>query len=179
MQRSRRGSTSGGSTSTSTSGGSTSTSGGGDEADLVTTVVFAFTKIGTYAVAPPEEIYFLASHNLLGNWSTRAEEVTWEVSTQPIRCAPLRWKARPAVRRRGERERGWGGVGCACEREEWCRSDLSVAYFRCNCHFADMIYLLFFTPPAHHPLRNRLPPPTHPTPPSCHVVGVSTISDVA
>ena len=28
-------------------------------------VVFAFTKIGTYAVAPPEEIYFLKSSNLL------------------------------------------------------------------------------------------------------------------
>ena len=28
-------------------------------------VVFAFTKIGTYAVAPPEEIYFLKSPNLL------------------------------------------------------------------------------------------------------------------
>jgi len=29
------------------------------------TVLFAFTKIGTYAVAPPEEMYIMASHNLL------------------------------------------------------------------------------------------------------------------
>ena len=29
------------------------------------TVMFAFTKIGTYAVAPPEEMYVLVSHDLL------------------------------------------------------------------------------------------------------------------
>lgn len=29
------------------------------------TVLFAFTKIGVYAVAPPEEMYVMASHNLL------------------------------------------------------------------------------------------------------------------
>ena len=29
------------------------------------TVLFAFTKIGTYAVAPPEEMFVMASANLL------------------------------------------------------------------------------------------------------------------
>jgi len=33
--------------------------------NMAGTVLFAFTKIGTYAVAPPEEMYFLVSDNLL------------------------------------------------------------------------------------------------------------------
>ena len=39
------------------------------------TALFAFTKIGTYAVAPPEEIYILASHNLLSEQAPA--KVTW------------------------------------------------------------------------------------------------------
>ena len=41
------------------------------------TVVFAFTKIGTYAVAAPEEIFFAKSENLLH--AKRGEDVTWQV----------------------------------------------------------------------------------------------------
>ena len=39
------------------------------------TVIFAFTKIATYAVAPAEEIYIMASHNLLT--MEDPEEVEW------------------------------------------------------------------------------------------------------
>ena len=38
-------------------------------------MIFAFTKIATYAVAPAEEIYIMASHNLLT--MEDPEEVEW------------------------------------------------------------------------------------------------------
>lgn len=46
------------------------------------TVMFAFTKIGTYAVAAPEELFVLVSHNLL---SAEPEAVIWELW-------PERWR---------------------------------------------------------------------------------------
>ena len=39
------------------------------------TVIFGFTKIGTYLVNAPEEIFFLASKNLLS--ASDPEEVSW------------------------------------------------------------------------------------------------------
>lgn len=41
------------------------------------TALFAFTKIGTYAVAPPEEIFIMASRNLLSE--AEPSKVTWEM----------------------------------------------------------------------------------------------------
>ena len=43
-------------------------------------VMFGFTKIGTYAVAAPEEIFFAVSHNLLS--AEKPEDVAWEVWPQ-------------------------------------------------------------------------------------------------
>jgi len=40
-------------------------------------VMFAFTKIGTYAVAAPEEIFFAESSNLLT--AKKPADVTWEI----------------------------------------------------------------------------------------------------
>ena len=42
--------------------------------------MFGFTKIGTYAVAAPEEIFFAVSHNLLS--AEKPEDVAWEVWPQ-------------------------------------------------------------------------------------------------
>ena len=40
-------------------------------------VMFAFTKIGTYAVAPPEEMFILSSPDLLS--ASDPTKVTWNM----------------------------------------------------------------------------------------------------
>ena len=47
-------------------------------------VMFAFTKIGTYAVAAPEEIFFAESPNLLSAESP--EDVTWTIFPETDRA---------------------------------------------------------------------------------------------
>ena len=40
-------------------------------------VYFAFTKIGKYLLGPPEELWIMASHNLLT--AADAKDITWEL----------------------------------------------------------------------------------------------------